>query len=166
MTVIARPVKRIKCMKDILHNNFINEKQVQNIAQKWLDSMGPEGAEGFLLLLLKLMDVVFMLNIWNFRDNIKGFNGRYVFHSKDNSIIASASFKNGNMKIYDRIIDKPNVTITFRDDKALTNYLLSPKPDILGSILRQDVTVSGNLCYLYKFAYMAKRLQLLATGQI
>ncbi|MEQ8203834.1 MAG: hypothetical protein ABRQ31_08630, partial [Smithellaceae bacterium] len=80
--------------------------------------------------------------------------------------VASASFKSGNMKVYDKIIDKPDVTITFRDDKALMNYLLSPKPDILGSILRQDVTVNGNLNYLYKFAYMAKRLQLLATGQI
>ena len=46
------------------------------------------------------------------------------------------------------------------------NYLLSPKPDILGSVLRQDVMVSGNLNYLYKFAYMAKRLQLMATGKI
>ena len=153
-------------MKDIFPSDLINNLQIQNIAQKWLSSMGSQAAEGFLLLLLKLMDLVFMLNIWNFRENIEGFRGRYVFRSKDDSIVASASFKNGNMKVYDKIIDKPDVTITFRDDKALMNYLLSPKPDILGSILRQDVTINGNLNYLYKFAYMAKRLQLLATGQI
>lgn len=153
-------------MKDIFPSDLINNLQIQNIAQKWLGSMGSQAAEGFLLLLLKLMDLVFMLNIWNFRENIEGFRGRYVFRSKDDSIVASASFKSGNMKVYDKIIDKPDVTITFRDDKALMNYLLSPKPDILGSILRQDVTVNGNLNYLYKFAYMAKRLQLLATGQI
>ena len=153
-------------MKDIFPSDLINNLQIQNIAQKWLSSMGSQAAEGFLLLLLKLMDLVFMLNIWNFRENIEGFRGRYVFRSKDDSIVASASFKSGNMKVYDKIIDKPDVTITFRDDKALMNYLLSPKPDILGSILRQDVTINGNLNYLYKFAYMAKRLQLLATGQI
>lgn len=153
-------------MKDIFPSDLINNLQIQNIAQKWLGSMGSQAAEGFLLLLLKLMDLVFMLNIWNFRENIEGFRGRYVFRSKNDSIVASASFKNGNMKVYDKIIDKPDITITFRDDKALMNYLLSPKPDILGSILRQDVTVNGNLNYLYKFAYMAKRLQLLATGQI
>ncbi|MEQ8203319.1 MAG: hypothetical protein ABRQ31_06010 [Smithellaceae bacterium] len=153
-------------MKDIFPSDLINNLQIQNIAQKWLGSMGSQAAEGFLLLLLKLMDLVFMLNIWNFRENIEGFRGRYVFRSKDDSIVASASFKNGNMKVYDKIIDKPDITITFRDDKALMNYLLSPKPDILGSILRQDVTINGNLNYLYKFAYMAKRLQLLATGQI
>lgn len=153
-------------MKDIFPSDLINNLQIQNIAQKWLSSMGSQAAEGFLLLLLKLMDLVFMLNIWNFRENIEGFRGRYVFRSKNDSIVASASFKNGNMKVYDKIIDKPDITITFRDDKALMNYLLSPKPDILGSILRQDVTINGNLNYLYKFAYMAKRLQLLATGQI
>jgi hypothetical protein len=153
-------------MKDIFPSDLINNLQIQNIAQKWLGSMGSQAAEGFLLLLLKLMDLVFMLNIWNFRENIEGFRGRYVFRSKDDSIVASASFKNGDMKVYDKIIDKPDITITFRDDKALMNYLLSPKPDILGSILRQDVTINGNLNYLYKFAYMAKRLQLLATGQI
>lgn len=153
-------------MKDIFPSDLINNLQIQNIAQKWLGIMGSQAAEGFLLLLLKLMDLVFMLNIWNFRENIEGFRGRYVFRSKDDSIVASASFKNGNMKVYDKIIDKPDITITFRDDKALMNYLLSPKPDILGSILRQDVTINGNLNYLYKFAYMAKRLQLLATGQI
>jgi hypothetical protein len=153
-------------MKDIFPSDLINNLQIQNIAQKWLGSMGSQAAEGFLLLLLKLMDLVFMLNIWNFRENIEGFRGRYVFRSKNDSIVASASFKNGNMKVYDKIIDKPDITITFRDDKALMNYLLSPKPDILGSILRQDVTINGNLNYLYKFAYMAKRLQLLATGQI
>jgi hypothetical protein len=31
-------------------------------------------------------------------------------------------------------------------------------------MLRQDVAVDGNLNYLYKFAFMAKRLQLMATG--
>ncbi len=153
-------------MKDIFPSVLINYLQLQYIAHMWLGIMGSQAAEGFLLLLLKLMDLVFMLNIWNFRENIKGFNGRYLFRSKDDSIVASASFKSGNMKVYDKIIDKPDITITFRDDKALMNYLLSPKPDILGSILRQDVTVNGNLNYLYKFAYMAKRLQLLATGQI
>ena len=153
-------------MKDILDHDFLKDLPIKDIAAQWLDSMGSGVAEGFLRLLLKLMDIVFMLNIWNFRDNIESFSGRYVFHSKDNSIVASSSFENGNMKVYDRIINKPDITITFRDDKALMNYLLSPKPDILGSILRQDITVSGNLNYLYKFAYMAKRLQLLATGQI
>lgn len=152
--------------ENVLHPDFMSDLRVQDIATQWLDSMGSAAAEGFLRLLLKLMSVAFMLNIKDIRDNIEGFSGRYVFRSKDNSIVASAVFENGSMKVYDRVIENPDMRVTFRDDKALLNYLLSPRPDILGSVLRQDVMVSGNLNYLYKFAYMAKRLQLMAMGKI
>lgn len=152
--------------ENVLHPDFMSDLRVQDIATQWLDSMGSAAAEGFLRLLLKLMSVAFMLNIKDIRDNIEGFSGRYVFRSKDNSIVASAVFEKGSMKVYDRVIENPDMRVTFRDDKALLNYLLSPRPDILGSVLRQDVMVSGNLNYLYKFAYMAKRLQLMAMGKI
>lgn len=46
------------------------------------------------------------------------------------------------------------------------DFLLTPRPDIIGAVLRQDVCVDGNLNYLYKFAFMARRLQLKATGGI
>ncbi len=148
------------------HADFMSDLRIQDVVTKWFESMGSEVAKGFLRLLLKLMAFVFMLNIKDFRRNIESFNGRYVFRSKDNSIVVSAAFENGTMKVYDRIIEKPNMTITFRNDRSLMNYLLSPKPDILNAVLKQDVMVSGNLNYLYKFAYMAKRLQLMATGKV
>jgi len=153
-------------MSHNLHADFMSDLRIQDVVTKWFESMGSEVAKGFLRLLLKLMAFVFMLNIKDFRRNIENFNGRYVFRSKDNSIVASAAFENGTMKVYDRIIEKPNMTITFRNDRSLMNYLLSPKPDILNAVLKQDVMVSGNLNYLYKFAYMAKRLQLMATGKV
>jgi hypothetical protein len=46
------------------------------------------------------------------------------------------------------------------------DYIFSPKPDILGSMLRQDVTLNGNMNYLFKFAFMAQRLRLMATGEL
>ena len=64
------------------------------------------------------------------------------------------------------MIPDPDITILFKDGKALMGYLLSPKPDILGSILHQEVSLAGNLNYLYKFAFMSKRLQLMAEGAI
>ena len=74
--------------------------------------------------------------------------------------------KNKKMKVLEKIIDNTNVTVTFKDARALMNYILAPKPDILGAILRQEVVFEGNLNYLYKFAYMSRRLQLMATGNI
>jgi len=69
------------------------------------------------------------------------------------------------MIVSEGVIRNPDVTINFKDSKALRNYILSPKPDILGSLLRQDVVPDGNLNYLYKFAYMAKSLQLMLLGR-
>jgi hypothetical protein len=70
------------------------------------------------------------------------------------------------MKVYEKEIDKTNITNIFKDQSALMNFLLSPKPDILGAILNQDVTFDGNLNYLSKFAFMSKRLQLMVAGEI
>jgi hypothetical protein len=133
---------------------------VRVMTGRFRESLQSELAEGFLQVLLRLMRLVFFLSR-EFRKNIEGFRGRYVFRSKDNSILTSVLFEDGRMRVQDDIIDNPNVTIVFRNSKALMDYLLSPKPDILGSLLRQDVVVDGNFNYLYKFAFMAKRLQLM-----
>jgi hypothetical protein len=123
-----------------------------------------EMTEGFLELLLNMMRLTFQFDE-KFRRNIDGFQGRYLFRRQDGQVTVSTEFANGDMHLGKDPIPAPNLTLTFRDDKALMGLLLAPKPDILGAMLRQDVTLEGNLNYLYKFAYMAKRLQLMATGQ-
>ena len=151
---------------DLLGKLLSGNKEIQGIMEKWLQSMESESAEGFLDLLLKFMGFVFLIDFRGFRRNIEGFKGRYLFRSADDSITVSAVFDKDQMKVSKRVIKNTDIIITFRNGKALMDYLLSPKPDILGSMLRQDVTLNGNLNYLYKFAFMAKRLQLMATGAI
>lgn len=147
-------------IKDFILLRALRAKRFE---KKFLTSLESEFAEEFLQLLLKLMGLVFFLDK-DFRKNIKGFNGKYFFKSRDNSITMAAVFKKNKLKVREKSIDDANITVTFRNAKALMNYLLSPKPDILGSMLRQDVVIDGNLNYLYKFAYMAKHLQLMVTG--
>ncbi len=124
-----------------------------------------EFAEDFLQLLLGLMSVVFLFD-HGFRKNIEGFTGRYQFKSKDGCITVAALFGDGSLEVREEEISDPHITVMFKDGRALMGYLLTPKPDILGSMLRQEVSLDGNLNYLYKFAFMAKRLQLMATGAI
>jgi len=135
------------------------------VKNKFLDCLQSEVAEEFLELLLKLMSLFFMIDS-DFSKNINGFKGRYLFKSRDNDITVSAVFDNGKMHVEEKIIDNPDITVTFNDGKALMNYLLSPKPDILGSMLRQDVVLNGNLNYIYKFAYMATHLKLKMEGTV
>jgi len=151
---------------DLLDKLLSGNKEIQGIMEKWLQSMESESAEGFLDLLLKFMGFVFLIDFRGFKRNIEGFKGRYLFRSADDSITVSAVFDKDQMKVSKKVIKNTDIIITFRNGKALMDYLLSPKPDILGSMLRQDVTLNGNLNYLYKFAFMAKRLQLMATGAI
>jgi hypothetical protein len=127
--------------------------------------LSSEFAEDFLQLLLGLMSVVFMLD-HDFKKNIEQFNGRYQFKSKDGSITVAALFTNNRLEVREEEILNPDITVLFKDGKALMGYLLTPKPDILGSMLRQEVSLDGNLNYLYKFAFMAKRLQLMASGTL
>ncbi len=138
---------------------------LQAAMKKFTDSLASEFAEDFLLLLLNLMSAVFLFDP-NFRRNIEHFQGRYQFKSKDGLITVAALFGNNRLKVREEEIPDPDITVYFKDGKALMAYLLTPKPDILGSILRQEVSLDGNLNYLYKFAFMAKRLQLMATGAI
>ena len=133
--------------------------------KEFLDCLSSEFAEDFLQLLLGLMSVVFMLDS-GFRKNIAGFNGRYQFRSKDGSINVAALFGDNRLEVHEEEIPNPDITVLFKDGKALMEYLLTPKPDILGSMLRQEVSLDGNLNYLYKFAFMSKRLQLMAEGAI
>jgi hypothetical protein len=133
--------------------------------KNFLDCITSEFAEEFLQLLLGLMSVVFMFND-EYLKNIEGFNGRYQFKSKDGCITVAALFGDNRLEVREEEITNPDITVLFKDGKALMGYLLTPKPDILGSMLRQEVSLDGNLNYLYKFAFMAKRLQLMATGAI
>ncbi|MBA3014449.1 MAG: hypothetical protein FP815_05790 [Desulfobulbaceae bacterium] len=121
-------------------------------------------ADTFLETLLRLMALVLTFD-HDFRRNIKGFKGRYLFKSKDGGVTAGAIFENSRLTVSSGAVANPNITILFNDGRALMDFLLTPKPDILGSMLRQEISLNGNLNYLYKFAYMARRLQRMATGQ-
>lgn len=151
-------------MDKFLNALLLRNYRAERLMKKWLSSMESELAEEFLENLLKLMGLVFLINLKGYRRNIEGFRGKYLFRSRDDKITVSAVFENSRMEVSEKKIDDPDVTISFKNGRALMNYLLSPKPDILGSILRQDVSPEGNFNYLYKFAYMAKRLQLMAAG--
>jgi len=133
--------------------------------KKLVTCLESELAEDFLTILLGAMKAVCLLD-GEYRRNIEGFCGRYQFRSADDQVQVAVIFDGGTMKVMDdEAIADPHITITFRDGRALMRFLLSPKPDILGGMLRQEVSPSGNLNYLLKFGYMARRLQLIATGQ-
>ena len=149
----------------ILNFFMLRSLRIRSVRKRFLNSIASEVTEEFLELLLRFMGLVLLVNR-DFRKNIEGFNGRYLFRSADGGITVAAVFRNGRLKVREEEIDDTDITVTFRNARALVDYLLSPKPDIIGSLLKQDVVLDGNLNYLYKFAYMANHLRLLATGGV
>jgi hypothetical protein len=151
-------------VKTFIDDILERASEAQQACTRFIESIDAGMTEDFLQLLLKAMSLVFMIHP-EYRKNIEHFQGRYVFRSIDDKIGTSVIFENDKMTVLDKVVDHPHVTVNFRNPRALRDYILSPKPDILGALLRQDVVPDGNLNYLYKFAFMAKRLQLMATGQ-
>ncbi len=122
------------------------------------EALTAELAEEFLKILLTLMRVVFVVDS-DYRENIKGFNGRYQFRSMDDRITMAAIFRDGLMDVKETIVDDPHITVIFRDGNALLGFLLSPKQDILTAMLNHYITTRGNLNYIYRFGYLATNLR-------
>lgn len=116
-----------------------------------------EVAEEFLETLLTLMKIMFVIHP-DYRRNIENFTGRYQFASKDGQVTVAAIFQKSRMKVIEGTIEEPNITVTFRSGKALLNFLLSPKQDILIAMLNREIQTDGNLNYVSKFGYMTNQL--------
>jgi len=112
----------------------------------------------FLELLLDVMRLTLCLDA-DFRKNIEDFRGRYVFRTQNGVVAASAIFENGEMTVRKEGVADPNVAVTFADGAALCELLLSRDPDVFALVLDNKLSYEGNLNYVLKFGFMAKRLQ-------
>ena len=112
----------------------------------------------FIFLLLRGLDTTFALYKDYREDNIRDFRGRYLFRTSNEDVVASAVFKDGEMKVPKGAIDDWDVRVTFKDSEALRDFIFSKDQDILDSLLKNEVEVDGNLNYVYKFGFMARDL--------
>jgi len=135
------------------------------VKRRFLKSLESEATEKFLKLLLKLMSLTFNLDK-DFRRNIDGFKGRYQFRTVDNSVTVAAIFTGKGLKVKEKLIPDPDVSVVFKDRRSLTNYLLATDRDILKLVLNNEVALKGNMNYILKFGYMANHIQLSLAGRL
>ncbi len=125
--------------------------------------MTTERMDFLLELLLDAMSLVFVLNN-DFRKNIDSFRASYTFRIGNSGTGASVIFapflllKFGRMIVKNHPLGDSDVSVTFADGKAMAEFLFSPSPDIFAALLDNRLSFTGNLNYLFKFAYMAKHL--------
>ena len=145
--------------------NIINKLALEKAGEKFLNTLEDEAAETFLEVLLLFMKLKFMFDP-SYRRNIENFKGRYQFKSRDNKITVLVELDNGKMDIKETLSEDVDVTVIFKDGRSLMNFLLSQNRDVLRGLLNNEITVTGNLNYIYKFAFMANHLQLELTGNL
>lgn len=121
-----------------------------------IKELGGDMTDNFLELLLQGMTFAFELSP-SYRENIEGFEGKYLFTASD-QVAVSAAFHNGRMTRGTEPIDDWNVHVAFKDAAALRAFLFCSGQDILDAILRNDVQIEGNLNYIYRFGFLAREL--------
>jgi len=148
---VLRPISNLFNGADV----FLTKRFTRKLKKQLLGVV----TDKFITLLLRGMDLFFCLTQDDdLRRNLKNFEGRYFFKTADDeeTIRASATFSNGDMHVHEDAIDDWDVMVTFKNGKALRDFIFSEKQDIFGAISESEVEVDGNLNYIYKFAFMAK----------
>jgi len=139
-------------------------KKLSETFREMLMSMDPKLVERFLEMLLQAMSFMLFVDR-DYHRNVEGFKGKYLFQNKKGDLTVQAVFKPSwlfqyeYLKIKRRKLKDPDITITFKDSKALMRLLLSPKPDVLGALIANEVVAAGNVNYILKFGFMTTQLQ-------
>ncbi len=139
------------------------DNKLEFVKRLLIEEMTSDKMDSLLELLLDAMKLVFVFN-GEFRKNINTFSARYTFRIGINGTGATIIFKPikairyGRMIVENEPLDNADVSVNFESGKAMAEFLFSPNPDIFGALLDNKLSFSGNLNYLFKFAYMAKHL--------
>ncbi|HBT88834.1 hypothetical protein [Desulfobacter sp.] len=120
-----------------------------------------QALDKLLVVLLNAMGLLFLSNK-EYRKNIKDFTGSIAICSEDKKIDVSAVFKKipvffskkDGMEVKRFVVDNPTTTVTFKDGKAMAEFLLAGNPDVIVGMLNNQLSVSGNLNYLFRFVYL------------
>ncbi|MDR3012821.1 MAG: hypothetical protein LBU70_06390 [Chitinispirillales bacterium] len=162
MNIFRALINRILFRKTRANRYFKKLNSIFETHNSGIDSIA---AGALLTVLLNLMKFVLFIDPV-YRLNIKKFDAKYVFKDKSGKLYVTAEFKSNKLRVGRKQIRDPEFTLIFKDGKTLISMLFSESLDILDSILNQDVNFEGNINYLNKFAYMAVRLKLMATGKV
>jgi len=130
-----------------------------------------------LELLLRFMDIYLQIDK-NFRLNIKGFDGKYLFKTKTSpgrclpegfqeiKVEAAFSFEDDNMTVEGNPNPKRNdydAIVIFDDSKALRDslkgILIKGQLDVLDLMLESKIQVCGNMNYVFKFLFLVNDLR-------
>jgi hypothetical protein len=120
---------------------------------KWLNGDLDLATDKALGLLLNGMKWFYVLD----PSNIRGFTGRYIVRTRDGTIAATAAFVNGHLDVWDHAQPPAQATVIFSDGQTFRSFLFNE--DILQGLLHNDITVEGNMNYVFRFGFLVQDLK-------
>jgi hypothetical protein len=135
------------------------KRTVKLLSRRFVEQIRTSATDEFLELLLHSMDLAFLLSRSYRMSHLRNFSAKYVFTTGDGSAGATARFDRGAMHVDDAPAKDWTVRVRFTDGAALRRFLFAEDQDILDSLLANEVELTGNLNYIYKFGFMAHDLQ-------
>ena len=127
--------------------------------KRMVNAIMSEMTETFLEFLLWGMRLYLCIDP-DYRRNIDDFHGLIRFRDRDGRVDVLVKFDHGKMTTSEDPAPVADVTIFFKDERSLRNFIIAPKRDILNSLLHNEINIIGNFNYLYKFGFMANHLLL------
>ncbi len=100
------------------------------------------------------------------KDEVRALKAGYRLTTRDRRMSVTARFSAGTLNASRADARPANVTLIFKNTAALIRIAAAPKPDLLGSMLRQEVAFDGNLNYLLKLAYFLRRVAFILQGDL
>jgi len=127
--------------------------------KRMVNAIMSEMTETFLEFLLWGMRLYLCIDP-DYRRNIDDFHGLIRFRDRDGRVDVLVKFDHGKMTTSEDPAPVADVTIFFKDERSLRNFIIATKRDILNSLLHNEINIIGNFNYLYKFGFMANHLLL------
>lgn len=126
-------------------------------------------ATAYVDVILRTMSLYFRLSP-TFRRQLKDtktgryryvFEARFLFRTRDDSVVLHAIFADGQMRLGHGRITNPDLTFTFKNPAAMRRLFSPTRPaDPLTMMLENQLSVEGNLMYLAKFGHLSKEMNL------
>jgi hypothetical protein len=93
-----------------------------------------------------------------YQRNLKHYTGSCKLRTADDRIRLGLSCKNGICQINNRKKNDWDVVVTVGDEDHFAEFILSQDPDILKEVIRDNISVCGNVNHLYKWGYLLQDL--------
>jgi len=155
--------------KQSLENTTGSKLRFLASPRQWLTKAEPFATTVQVGAILRAMSLYFRVNP-EFRRHLLDekpgryryvFNARFLFRTRDDSVVLHAIFADGKMRAASGPIADPDLTFTFKTPQAMRKLFALRQPaDPLTMMLENELSVDGNLMYLAKFGHISKEMLL------